>query len=325
MSDNVTLNEGAGGDVVAADDIAGVKHQRVKVEFGADGAATDVSATNPMPIGGNTAKDGSGTGHALLLDGDGHVQVDALSGVNPTNATAEGPLGALDAALDISAQGAGTVHWEIDAGTLSGTVVFEATLDDAGWFTVDAIQLDGTIVAAVSSFPARGAYATGGYSQMRLRVSAYTSGSSNAHLEASAGCNVVRLTAALPTGTNTIGSAGTVPLTTGGCSVFRSIDLDETEEEAKAAAGQIYGWYLHNNASAVRYVKFYDGTAASVTVGTSAPVVTVPLPANSGANVHFGTGIAFDTGITVAATTGVGDTDTGAPAANDVQINLFYK
>jgi hypothetical protein len=35
--------------IIAADDIGGVKHQRVKVEFGVDGSATDVSSVTPMP------------------------------------------------------------------------------------------------------------------------------------------------------------------------------------------------------------------------------------------------------------------------------------
>lgn len=51
MADNVTLNAGSGGDTVAADDIAGVKHQRVKAQFGVDGSATDVSAADPLPVG----------------------------------------------------------------------------------------------------------------------------------------------------------------------------------------------------------------------------------------------------------------------------------
>jgi hypothetical protein len=49
MADNTTLNTGTGGDVIATDDIGGVKHQRVKVEYGGDGSATDVSTTNPLP------------------------------------------------------------------------------------------------------------------------------------------------------------------------------------------------------------------------------------------------------------------------------------
>lgn len=50
MADNTILNLGIGGDTIASDDIAGVKHQRVKVEFGADGTASDVSLTNPLPV-----------------------------------------------------------------------------------------------------------------------------------------------------------------------------------------------------------------------------------------------------------------------------------
>lgn len=52
MADNTTLNAGTGGDVIATDDIGGVKHQRVKVEFGPDGSASDVSTANPLPVTG---------------------------------------------------------------------------------------------------------------------------------------------------------------------------------------------------------------------------------------------------------------------------------
>lgn len=50
MADNTTLNPGVGGDVIASDDIGGVKYQRVKLEYGEDGSATDVSLTNPLPV-----------------------------------------------------------------------------------------------------------------------------------------------------------------------------------------------------------------------------------------------------------------------------------
>lgn len=50
MADNTTLNSMTGGDVIASDDIAGVKFQRVKISHGADGSATDTSATDPLPI-----------------------------------------------------------------------------------------------------------------------------------------------------------------------------------------------------------------------------------------------------------------------------------
>lgn len=49
MSDNVFITPGV-GSTIATDDIAGVQYQRVKATFGVDGAATDVSAANPLPI-----------------------------------------------------------------------------------------------------------------------------------------------------------------------------------------------------------------------------------------------------------------------------------
>jgi len=58
MSDNTTLNNGSGGDVIATDDVttlngsasSGVKVQRVKPVFGDDGSALDVSASFPLPV-----------------------------------------------------------------------------------------------------------------------------------------------------------------------------------------------------------------------------------------------------------------------------------
>jgi hypothetical protein len=50
MSDNTQLNAGTGGDTIATDDIGGVKYQRVKANFGADGVAIDVSSLNPFPV-----------------------------------------------------------------------------------------------------------------------------------------------------------------------------------------------------------------------------------------------------------------------------------
>jgi hypothetical protein len=49
MADNVGYTPGSGA-TVAADEIGGVLHQRVKLGIGDDGVAVDVSADNPMPI-----------------------------------------------------------------------------------------------------------------------------------------------------------------------------------------------------------------------------------------------------------------------------------
>jgi len=49
MADNVGYTPGTGADI-AADDVGGVLHQRVKIGVGADGTAVDVSDANPMPV-----------------------------------------------------------------------------------------------------------------------------------------------------------------------------------------------------------------------------------------------------------------------------------
>lgn len=50
MADNTTINPGSGGDVIATDDLSGVKYQRVKVNYGADGVANDVTPTVGLPV-----------------------------------------------------------------------------------------------------------------------------------------------------------------------------------------------------------------------------------------------------------------------------------
>jgi hypothetical protein len=116
------------------------------------------------------------------------------------------------------------------------------------------------------------------------------------------------------------------PLTAGGLLISRDLDADETETEAKATAGQVFGYYFANtHATSWRYLKFYNATAATVVVGTTTPVLTLGLPAASAGHIEFSKGIEFATAICYAVTTGVADNDTGAPGANEVVLNVLYK
>lgn len=227
MPDDVTINKGEGGAAIAADEIAGTHHQRVKLQHGADGSATDVSTASPLPANVETEP---------------------------------------------------------------------ATKADGGEGLPAVVKV------------------IGGYDSSKVQALATDS----------SGILQADISAALPTGTNTIGRVGLTPQSTGGLTIFRSIDLDETEEQVKATAGQLFGYYIYNNASSVVYVKLYNATEANVKVGETTPVMTLPIPALSAANVEFTNGIAFGTAITAAATTGVADADTGAPAANQVIANLLY-
>ena len=130
-------------------------------------------------------------------------------------------------------------------------------------------------------------------------------------------------------GANLIGDVGlSGARTSGGTTLYKNIDVDESEDQVKATGGQIYWIHAINLNAAVRYLKIYNATAASVTVGTTVPDLTFPIPANSTTGAGFvlpvPNGIAFSTAITIAATTGVADADSGAPGANEVIVNLGY-
>jgi hypothetical protein len=49
LSDNVSITPGSGAPI-AADNVGGNFHQRVKISVGADGVATDASETTPLPV-----------------------------------------------------------------------------------------------------------------------------------------------------------------------------------------------------------------------------------------------------------------------------------
>lgn len=119
-------------------------------------------------------------------------------------------------------------------------------------------------------------------------------------------------------------TASLVPATTGGLSIHRNIDagVTATTQIAKASAGQLYGYFISNNAATARFVKVYNKATAPTEADT--PVLTFQLPAASSANVSHPNGVAFSTGISYRASTGRADNDTGATTTGDVIVNLYY-
>lgn len=116
MADDITLNTGSGGDTVGADEISGVKYQRVKLIHGANGVnAGDVADGNPLPVddaGGSLTVDNA----ALSVVGGG------------TEATAQ--------RVTIASDSTGVLSVDDNGSTLS--------IDDGG----GAITVDGTVTAS---------------------------------------------------------------------------------------------------------------------------------------------------------------------------------
>lgn len=349
MADNITLNSGSGGSVVASDDIGGVHFQRVKLALGADGSATDA------PIGGGVesgslrvtiASDSTGVlsvddnGSTLSIDdGGGSITVDGTVAVSGTVTVGSHAV-----------TNAGTFAVQVDGAALTSLQLIDDVVatDDAA-FTVATSkgiplmavattdQVDSGDAGALRMTTYRGLHtvavdATGNAITPQVDDAAFTAATS-----------LISVIGGIVTSDSVdSGDAGAIAMTAdrkmhvtlktdtvGGTSVYRSLDLDETEEDVKTSAGTLYWIHAVNVTTAVIYLKFYNATAANVTVGTTTPVLTFPVVSQGttgGAGFVFSVpqGIAFGTAICMAATTGVADNDTGAPAANALIVNVGY-
>jgi len=376
MADNTTLNAGTGGDVIASDDIGGVKYQRVKLSLGADGAAADAA------VGGGT--EATALRVTLASDSTGVVSVDdngaSLTVDNAALSVVGGGAEATALRVTIANDSTGVVSIDDNGGsiTVDGTVAVSGTVTvgshavtNAGTFVVQENGASLTALQLIDDavFTDDAAY-TVGTSKGLVMMGVATTDTVNAN-DAGAirmtvnrdACVVIKDSngntidpqvddAAFTPATSLLSVVGGVyttdqvdsgdagafamtagraqhvtpkPDTTGGLTIFRSIDLDESEEEIKASAGQVYSITAFNTNASARYLKFYNATAANVTVGTTTPVLTYYLPATGGFVLDIPHGLAFSTAITAAATTGVADNDTGAPGANEVIVNIGYK
>jgi hypothetical protein len=87
----------------------------------------------------------------------------------------------------------------------------------------------------------------------------------------------------------------------------------------KATAGNIYNITASNNGAATAFVKLHN--SATVTAGTTAVAMIIPVPAGGVINVPFGAlGTRFATGICMSITNLIADNDTTAVAAGQVKV-----
>lgn len=236
----------------------------------------------------------------------------------PAQVQSSASLAAEDAAVTLSPTAQIAAHaTEVGvsvSGTFSATLAFEATTDDSTWFAVQGVPVGGG--ASVSNLTGTGNYRVdiAGFRRFRVRMSAYTSGAA-----------AVQLFATPPGLADLSGMMAPQSGAASGVSIYRNIStLAGTGPVVKASEGNLYGWYLYNaNASSIRYVKLYNKATAPTSADT--PVMTIPLPPNSGANVSLTFGASFSAGIGIRATTGAADSDNVSPGLNEVTVNLFYK
>lgn len=98
--------------------------------------------------------------------------------------------------------------------------------------------------------------------------------------------------------------------------------ITNTAVAVDASAGTLWGYYFYNPNASACYVQFWNTAQGSVTVGTTAPILSLAIPATSAANVQFAVGHAYSTAITIAATTARAG---GTACGSNIDANVWYK
>lgn len=240
MADNSTLP--ATGDVIATDDIGGVKWQRVKVAFGADGSATEASATTPLPA-------------------------------SVPEQVATGSLGATGS-VTLTPVGVSTAVAQV-TGTWAGTLAFEASVDGTNFFAINGTPP--TTGIPVTTTTANGAWLLpcGGFKQLRVRCSAFTSGTIVITIQGSNGVQLVQTTGTVTEqGTDAHDAVLTAaPVVIGGYAKAAA------PTDVSADGDAVQAWFLRNGAQCVNLTA--AGTLIASGNGTAATAIRVTVASDS--------------------------------------------
>lgn len=272
----------------------------------------------------------------LKIDEEGRVKV-ATKPASFTLVTGNITASAQTVFCDVS-RASNVIIAMVAASLVGHNSTFEGSIDstngtDGNWFGIQVIRSNAnTIELTTGVLAATPAYAweasVNGLSFIRVRATAHTSGTATWKFQRGSFATEP-IPAAQVSGTQpvsgTLTSAGTTtntPVTPTQSFVNSAASTNATV--VKASAGTVWNIVCTNANAAARYVKFYN-VATSPTVGTTVPVFTVAIPASSTVNITGGAnGIRFGTGISLAITTGIADSDTGAVAANEIKVATSY-
>lgn len=257
--------------------------------------------------------------------------------VQQAGVSATGSVGALNASLLLALNG--QTGFAVDVrGTFTATLLIQGTVDGTNWITLSVLPIGAALnIAQVAQVTAAGAWwgNANGLFQVRVTVSAYTSGSATVTIRAMQSAGMVfnlpvgqttqQVSAVLTTGAAAIGDVGQQyrANATGAASRTHLVSGAGTNATiVRNAAARLVGWQVSNTNAAWRYVKLHN-TATAPTAG-SGVVQTIAVPPNSTVNHAQEGGIAFTTGIGMTTTIGAADADTAAVGANDLIIDLFW-
>jgi hypothetical protein len=211
-------------------------------------------------------------------------------------------------------------------GISAGAVIFEGSNDGTNWSASPYFQEANNAFASASATNVAASanmFFTGAiyHRYLRCRIStAFVGGTVQAFTRLMVTAPPARLvgvsqgTPAFLAMTNTPATPTANVLTTAASTNATSV---------KNGAGNLYAVTLTNPTATPAYVKLYN-KASAPTVGTDVPVAVFPVPANSDVVREFGAvGQRFSTGIALAVTGAIGDSDTSNAVAG-VHSMLSY-
>ena len=215
------------------------------------------------------------------------------------------------------------------SGTFAGSnCTFEGSVDstdgtDGNWFGIDAKRTNAnTVVTSTGVLGGTPTYAwrvnTCGFKYLRVRATAFTSGTQVWTLQPVA-FQSDPTPASQVSGTQPVSATPATPM----ASLVNSAATTNSTL-VKNAAGTLYGMVISNTGAAAAFVKLYNLATAPV-VGTSAVVLTIPVPAGGTVSINWGPlGMRFGTGIGLAITNLAPDADTTAVALGQVKVATSF-
>jgi len=268
VADNTTINAGSGGDVIATDDlttlnggaVSGFKVQRVKVGFGSDASLRDVDGSNGLPIVG--------------------VQDTRTTGTITTSSSTVGPV-------SISNRNVVTVDI---SGTYAGVTINLEASPDGGttWYGIQGVNngtgQGGSAWVMATNQAATFDIAVGGFTNFRVRSSAWTSGTVNVGLSP----QVFAYDPAIATFDQGLGAAGAVllgnPVRIGGSDGTNLRDFSITAKATQGALG-LATQDLKDSGRVSKVLSASNFTAATTEALVSA--IMASDGANAGASTNY--------------------------------------
>jgi hypothetical protein len=254
---NTTLNPGIGGDVVRVVDRSSVKTQVFTQDL-AGGTSTEVLAGT---ITGPTAITAA-SGYAVIAQG---------------SFSASAPVA--NSSITASVPGCSVVGFGFNNTNFIGTLTFDATVDGTNWFNIavrpQGQDTDVLSIALTSATHFEALAECAGFQQVRIRASAFTSGSGTATLVPAAATAVSSLST---TGASSIGSINRMGMAH--TPTLTSVAAATSSTSLLAANLNRIGATFYNDSTAVLYLAL--NTSASTTA------YTVQVPQNGYYETPYG-------------------------------------